>query len=325
MATFPLKLGFDNYALRSCGWQAAQFIDYAASLKLDAVLFSDFDVYESLDDAHLRELKHRADSQGLIVYTGLLSVCPTSNIFDPKRGTAEEQLRLGIRIARALGSPVVRCVLGNQKDRFRAGGIQARIDETVTVLRNIRSEAVDAGIKIAVENHAGDMQANELIGLIRRAGADFVGVTIDAGNAVWAMEVPADNLERLGPYALCTGIRDSAVWETADGATYEWTAMGDGDVDWKAYFTRFAALCPQVPVFLETISARQFPLPYRSNRSWRESWDTTDPVYHHFQMFAERGRPRPEPTNDPSDPRFQISELEKSVAYCRNVLGLRGR
>ncbi len=320
--TSRLKLGFDNYALRSCGWKAAQFIDYAASLQLDALLFSDFEVYESLEDAHLRELKCRADDHGILLYAGTLSVCPSSNIFDARRGTAEEQLSLCIRIARALGSPVARCVLGNQKDRFRAGGIQARIDDTVTVLRNVRSAAVDAGVKIAVENHAGDMQANELIGLVRRAGADFVGATMDAGNAVWALEVPADNLERLGPYAICSGIRDSAVWQTDDGAMYEWTAMGDGDVEWKPYFARYAELCPRTPVFLETISARQFPLPYRSNRSWRDSWDTTDPVYHHFQMFAQRGRARTAPEKDPSDPQFQIAELEKSLTYCREVLGL---
>ena len=317
-----LPLGFDNYALRSCGWKAAQFIDYAASLKLDALLFSDFDVYESLDDNHLRDLKRRADDAGVALYSGQLSICPSSKIFDPRRGTAEEQLRLGIRIAKALGSPVVRCVLGNQTDRFQAGGIQPRIDETVQVLRNIRDEAVNAGVKIAVENHAGDLQANELIGLIRRAGSDFVGATMDAGNAVWALEVPADNLERLGPYALCTGIRDSAVWETDDGAMYEWTAMGDGEVDWKTYFARYAELCPRTPVFLETISARQFPLPYRKNRAWRDSWDTSDPTYHHFLKLAEGGRPRPAPSRDPGDPQFQIAELEKSLTYCRDVLGL---
>ena len=34
---------------------------------------------------------------------------------------------------------------------------------------------MDAGLKIAIENHAGDMQARELKMLIEEAGKDFVG------------------------------------------------------------------------------------------------------------------------------------------------------
>ncbi|NDB75436.1 MAG: hypothetical protein EB141_07300, partial [Verrucomicrobia bacterium] len=55
---FQPKLGFDNYALRSLGWKARQILIHAAKLKLDAVLFSDFDVYESLADDHLRDAGH---------------------------------------------------------------------------------------------------------------------------------------------------------------------------------------------------------------------------------------------------------------------------
>ena len=102
----PPRLGFDNYALRALGWKARQLLDYAAALKLDAVLFSDFDVYESLADDALRELKHRADDLGIQLYAGMLSICPASVIFDPRRGSAAEQLRLCLRIAKLLGSPV---------------------------------------------------------------------------------------------------------------------------------------------------------------------------------------------------------------------------
>ena len=52
-----------------------------------------------------------------------------------------------------------------------------------------------------MENHAGDMQAWELVNLIEAAGPDFVGATMDPGNATWTMEDPMVNLELLGPYA----------------------------------------------------------------------------------------------------------------------------
>ena len=77
------------------------------------------------------------------------------------------------------------------------------------VCRSVRSRAVDAGVKIAIENHAGDMQAWELVTLITEAGRDYVGATLDSGNATWTLEDPLVNLEILGPYAVATGIRDA--------------------------------------------------------------------------------------------------------------------
>jgi len=38
------------------------------------------------------------------------------------------------------------------------------------------------------------------------------------------------------------------VWEYDEGAKVQWTAMGEGLVDWKVYFEKFAALCPGTPV-----------------------------------------------------------------------------
>jgi len=76
----------------------------------------------------------------------------------------------------------------------------------------------------------------------------------DLRRAVSTMEEPLTSLEILGPYALTTSMRDSAMWESENGVTVQWTTMGEGSVDWKAYFARFAQLCPGVPVHIETIS-----------------------------------------------------------------------
>src|SRR5204862_4456106 len=190
------------------------------------------------------------------------SICPTSTAFKNKWGTAEEHLALGIRVAKALGSPVLRVVLGTGKDRETPGGIEARIADTVKVCKALRSQAMDAGVKIAVENHAGDMQAWELVTLIQEAGKDYVGANMDSGNAAWTMEDPLASLEILGPYVVTTSLRDSAVWESITGATVQWTAMGEGNIDWKKYFARFAELCPNVPVHIETISGSNREIPF---------------------------------------------------------------
>ncbi|PAW73998.1 MAG: xylose isomerase [Pedosphaera sp. Tous-C6FEB] len=323
--SFQPKLGFDNYALRSLGWKARQILDYAATLKLEAVLFSDFDVYESLADADLRDLKRRADDLGVALYAGMLSICPSSVIFDPRRGSAEEQLRLCLRIAKALGSPVARCVLGKVEDRRSPGGIAARIAETLAVLRAVRSEALDAGIKIAVENHAGDMNSTELIELIDAAGRDFVGATLDTGNALWALEEPLAALETLGPVTVCTGIRDSHLWETPEGATLQWTAVGAGLVDWPAFFRRFAELCPRAPVIIETISGRPIFLPLLRDYFWDAYPRAKPQTLAQMVRLARAGEPRdafappPGQTGLGAEQELQLAELERSVRQCRKV------
>ena len=328
MMAAKLKLGFDNYAIRALGWKAPRLIDYAASLKLDAILLSDPDVYESTAESYLKELKSKADDLRIEIQVGMLSICPGSKLFDSRRGTAEEQLKLTIRIARTLGSSVARCVLGHVDDRKSNGGIEARIAETIKVLKNVRSFALDSGLKIAVENHAGDMQAWELIALFEEAGREFVGATMDSGNATWALEDPLHNLEMLGPYAVSTGIRDSVVWETTDGAMLQWAAMGEGTVDWKRYFARFAELCPNTPVQLEIISGRPIPIPYLRDEFWEAYPKARIREFMKFAALAKRGSPKQPFTVPPAldtklaEQEFQKAELERSVKYCKEVLEL---
>ena len=42
------------------GWKAPQLLDYAAKLKVDTVLFSDLDVYESHDEKYLKDIRRKA-------------------------------------------------------------------------------------------------------------------------------------------------------------------------------------------------------------------------------------------------------------------------
>ncbi len=319
-----LKLGFDNFSVRAMNWKAPALLDYAASLKLNSLLISDLDAYESLEDRSLQEVKAKAEHLGIQIHAGTWSICPTSKFFKNKWGSAEEHLALGIRVARSLGSPVLRCILGKGEDRETDGGIEARIADTVTVCQACRGRALDAGVKIAVENHAGDMQAWELVTLIEAAGKDYVGATLDCGNATWTMEEPFANLETLAPYVLTTGIRDSMVWECEEGAKVQWTAMGEGLVDWKKYFERFATLCPSVPVNLEIICGFARTIPYLQEGFWRAWPKARASDFAKFLALAKRGKPLP-PHKSPdakAEQEYQKQELERSIRYCREVLGM---
>lgn len=323
-----IKLGLDNFAVRAMGWKAPQLIDYAIKLKTDSLFITDFDALESFEEKYLKELRAKAADHALQIQLGTWSICPTSVSFNKKWGTAEELLALGLRNAKALGSPVLRVVLGNRGDRSTPGGIEARIEDTAKVCRALRSQAVDAGVKIAVENHAGDMQAWELVTLIEAAGKDFVGANIDSGNAVWTMEDPLANLETLAPYVLTSSLRDSAIWESAKGATVQWTAMGEGQIDLKKYFERFALLCPNAPVHIETISGFNHEITYLQNDFWKAWPKAKASDFARFLALARQGKPRDTwkaPAGQDrklAEQEYQRGEIERSLKYCKETLGL---
>ena len=136
----PLALGLDNFAVRAMNWKGRQLIEYAAGLQLDSLFITDLFAFESLEDGHLRDLRKMAADQGIALYVGSWSICPTSTSFKTDWGTADEHLALGLRVAAALGSPVFRVILGSRRDRTTEGGIDARIADTVRVLKAARAE-----------------------------------------------------------------------------------------------------------------------------------------------------------------------------------------
>ncbi len=319
-----LRLGLDNFAVRAMNWKAHALLDYAASLKLDSLFITDLDAFENHESTYLREVKAKADGLGIGICLGTWSICPTSRAFKNRWGTAEEHLALGIRMAKDLGSPVIRVVLGTGEDRKTEGGIEARIADTVKVCQACRTRAVDAGVKIAVENHAGDMQAWELVTLMDAAGRDYVGANVDAGNATWTMEDPLASLETLAPYAACTSLRDSMIWESENGAKVQWTAMGEGCVDQKTYFAKFSELCPNVPVHIETISGFARDVPYLTGDFWKPWPKARAADFARFVALAKRGKPLPphRSANPQEEQDYQKAELERSIRYCKEVLGL---
>ncbi len=316
-----IPLGMDNFAVRAFGFKGRDIIDYAASLKLDTLFITDLPSLGSLELSHAEELRRYAADKGLQILLGSWSICPTAKSFRKDWGTAEEHLALGLKLSKAIGSPYFRVILGGREDRRSPGGIRARIADTAKVLASQRSLATDLGVKVAVENHAGDMTATELVSLIETAGKDWVGANMDSGNAVWTLEDPMDSLEKLGPYAFTTSLRDSVVWESDKGCKVQWVAMGDGNVvDLKAYFARFAQLCPKVAVNIETIGGFAAELPYLENSFW-EAWpDRSGADFARFLRLAKRGKAIAQ--YDGGNRERQKEDLERSLRYCKETLGL---
>jgi len=326
-----IKLGYDNFAIRAMNWMVEQHIEYSAQLGCDSLFMSDLDHFQNLEKSYLQDVRKKAADNGLGIHVGTWSICPTSKTFKNKWGTAEEHLRTGINVAQALGSPVIRAILGNGSDRASEGGIMARIKDTAKVCRACRSQAMDAGIKIGIENHGGDMQAREVVALIEEAGGtDYMAANLDSGNATWTLEDPLESLEIMGPFAATTSLRDSAAWPAANGVTVQWTAMGNGTVDLVKYFNRFKELCTNVPVHIETISGFNREIPYLQSDFWKAYPDMKASTLAHYLNWANKGEPRgtwsaPSGVDkNKAEQDYQKAEIEQSIRYCKSIgLGMK--
>jgi 3-oxoisoapionate decarboxylase len=317
-----VQLGIDLFSVRSQGWTAFEHLDYAARFGARVVHFSEIRFLGSLEDDHVKKVAAHAQKLGITLEIGMRSICPTSTSFDPKQGTAEEQLKRVIRAANLAGSRLVRCFLGSMADRATPTPLEGHIENTAKTLRACRTYANDHNIKIAVENHAGDMQARELKSLIELAGKDFVGAVIDSGNPVWALEDPHLTLETLAPYILTSHVRDSYLWKTPEGIAVQWTRMGEGNVDIATWVKRYRELCPGKALSMEIIvtGARQFQVFDR--KFWDAYRNTPAWEFSRFLAIAERGTPQQDPPKLEKDASVtkERRDLELSIEFTKKLL-----
>jgi 3-oxoisoapionate decarboxylase len=318
-----VKIGIDLFSIRSAGWSPFEYLDYCAKWNANVVHFSEIRFIGNLEPDHLRKVRAHAEKHGIELEIGMRSICPTSKAFDASQGTAEQQIERMVGAAKAAGSRIVRAFLGTMNDRPGATPIEAHIENTIRVLRNVRSRVVDSGVKIAIENHAGDMQARELKSLIEGAGKDFVGACLDSGNPLWVIEDPHLTLETLAPYVLTSHIRDTAVWKIPEGAAVQWVRMGEGNVGIDKYLRRYLELCPGKAITLEIIvtGARKFT--YLDPKFWDGYRNVPAWEFSRFLALVEEGEPR---DPKPPVPKEQVAQaerddLEASMRWVRNFLG----
>ena len=286
-----VPLGLDGHSMRAMKWKAPQFIQFAAEQKLDAVLINNLHLFESQEESYLLGLKKTADEHALRIYLGAGSICENGTSFNNRYGDAETFLDKGIRAAKIVGSPVVNVRIGKLADRYLEGGIGPRIDASVKVLKALRNRALDAGVKFGFENHGGDLRSDEVIGIIEEVGSDVCGSMLDPGNSLWAMEDPMQQVQKLGKRVVCTSVRDYMVWESEEGAAFQWTAVGEGLMDVTAYVKHLADLCPGVPLFVESISNSVRPISFLQDSWWTGFPNVPASDIVDFLALCRRGKP----------------------------------
>jgi hypothetical protein len=156
-ATRRWPLGFNTYCLRFQRWNDRKLFDFAIEQKLDAIFLQDSLDPGVMDPKHWAEVRAWAKDAGLHIETGGGAILPrTEDGFKAVVAT----LRKNIERAQAMGSTFVRALLASDRYVLPPGSLHAQIETAIRVLREVRTQAMDAGVKIGIENHK-ELQAWE--------------------------------------------------------------------------------------------------------------------------------------------------------------------
>src|SRR4051794_7051373 len=141
---FPL--GYNTYSIRALRWNDLQLIEYANLLKLDAIFLQDSIDPGINDPAHWKAVKDAAARANLWLGTGGGAVLPKD---ESEFDRSVKLLSDGIRRAVGMGSPLVRMLLAGDREHLPPGPPAKHVETMIRVLRKVRSQALDAGVKFA--------------------------------------------------------------------------------------------------------------------------------------------------------------------------------
>lgn len=238
-----MKLGMHTYTLHLSGlgesWgfddahafektiNLMQLMDFAVEWGLDGLHITNVDL-ESLDPAHLAEVKAAAAAHGLYLEYNVSFNAPC----DPRvNSTVKDALLNG----KAMGADLVKFSLDIERPRPLYGTcfhpdvmrqLSVRYDElkaNLPLMENL-------GLKISIENHC-DTYADEVIWLVRQLNHPDVGACLDTINSLVVLEGPEVCVEKLAPYANCCHFCDNKLVVDPDGTHSIGVAIGQGDID----------------------------------------------------------------------------------------------
>jgi sugar phosphate isomerase/epimerase len=327
----PFPLGFNTYSLRALRWHDVPLLEYGAGLKLDAVYLQDSLDPANNDPAHWKVLKETAARLGLELHGGDAGALPRT---PDGMETTRLRMREGIRHAVGIGSKLVRFRVAGDRASMPPGPVEKVMETMVQTLRGVRSEAMDAGVKFAIENHK-DLYCWQTRQIIDAAGKEFVGSYLDTGNPVFVMEDPLATVETLGPVAVMLHLRDSVVYESRNGIAVQWVPLGEGVVDFRKIVARAKEVCPPIAVYNKPITGRPPQILAAYDPEFMQTWrDMRASDFARFLALAKRGHPYerhmviedvPGKTPAPIAAALEYQQREhmaRGVEYARKTLDL---
>ncbi len=258
-----MKLGLHTYSLYHHGIGQAwggfklpwprqlstfELLDLLPALGLEGIQIDD-GVLEHLDPAYLREVRAQAEAHALFIeYNFSMDLVG--------RGVGvQHALDDAIATAAALGADVLKVSMDIARPRPVAASrfhpqVLAQLETVVARVRRHLPRAIDAGVRLAFENHC-DTFADELLWFLDRIDSPWVGACIDTVNALMVTEDPMQAIARLAPRAFSNHFKDHRIEFQPYGCKIVGAALGEGDIDLKRAYQLIKAHSPAKRIIIE--------------------------------------------------------------------------
>lgn len=246
------RVGIGSYAYRyavgfpgftpSKPMSILDFVDAAHSLGAGGVQLCENLSYADLPEADLSAVRTFCDENEMFIEIGMRD-CTTENI--------EKHLK----IARLMGSDLIRLVLGAPSNTPEPDPDELE-ERSIRVLKDLVPILDSDGIRIAVENHF-DLRTERLVRIIERVDSDAVGFVLDTTNGIGFVEKPEQTLEALLPRLLSVHLKDYTMEKVEAGYAMRGCALGDGWLDYQGTLERVLSSRPDVSIILELTARRK--------------------------------------------------------------------
>jgi len=257
-------------------------MDYIAKLGLEG-LHLDAKAFDEMDESYFAQVKQYAASKDLYLeYNFALK----SGHYD---SSVQHDIEEGIAIAQSIGADITKIGMNLKRPRPVAASkfhpkVMNQLENVVKKVSNAVPFIEKTGVKLALENHT-DAFSQEVIWVLDQINHPMVGACIDTVNALHVTENPITAVENLAPRAFTNHFRDNKIIIEPWGLRITGAAVGEGDLDMKRAY--------------EII--RQNPGVQRINIELDLDCPTND-----MEQTLEMER----------------SALIRSIAYCRDILGI---
>lgn len=292
-----MRLGMHTYSLYHHGvaedwagftlpWERQmtfmEMMDYIVELGLEGVHL-DAKALDSMDHDYLEQVKQYAADRNLYLE---FNFAMKSGHYD---SAVQFEISEGIDIAHRIGADLTKIGMNLKRPRPIAAGkfhskIMTQLEGVVARVRQVLPMVEDTGVRLALENHT-DAFSEEVIWALDQIDHPMVGACIDTVNGIHVTENPITAVEKLAPRAFTNHFRDNRIVITPWGLKFTGAAVGEGDLDMKRAY--------------ELISK--------------------NPDMHRINIELDLECPL---DNKDAAMETEKAALVRSIAYCRDVLGI---
>lgn len=217
-----MTIGLSTYAL-FWEWSALNpdplslrgMLERTRELGSDLFQICDYAPIEELAVGELAEIRAIADDLGIALELGT-------------RGVHPDHLTRYLQIADALGATLLRSMVQRGPDK-------PDLATSARLVASMVPELEQRGVTLALETYE-QVSTTDLLTVVAAADSDKVGICLDPGNTVAALERPMDVVRACAPYVRNLHVKDFA-FSRRDGwvgFTFAGAPLGEGLLDYDA-------------------------------------------------------------------------------------------